>query len=298
MKQHQSIDAHLATELARHSDEGLILVLHIMHKGMFSHNVSRYSGEFEITSNDILIINSMKKLSDIKKHILSTAKTWSENDIHRFLIDINQQGLNVNKFNFSIVKGNERMKNFFNSNLIVGRYGNNSDGIKSNYAKLVYRILCCNLDFSENDFNHLVQEYSRIHTEFPDHFKNKDREFYIWLKGYLDEKETYDSQHYTPTTADDYKVVINSIFDSLYFKDPDIHYAARKKVMNAWGQKKYRAEGKVKKQRYYALSNKTLELLDDLCISLGKSETDVLTSLINEHYTKQCLDINGNRKFG
>ena len=86
---------------------------------------------------------------------------------------------------------------------------------------------------------------------------------------------------------------INSIFDQLYDQDNNIHYALRKKISNAWYQKRHRDDKKVKKPGFYALTVKAKEALASLARKKNLSEDKVLDELINQAYVKECNPLTG-----
>ena len=78
-----------------------------------------------------------------------------------------------------------------------------------------------------------------------------------------------------------------------YYEDENIHYALRKKLSNAWYQKKHREEKKVKKPHYYALTKRAREALLTLAFKNGVSEEQMIERLINETYAKECCSVDG-----
>ena len=79
----------------------------------------------------------------------------------------------------------------------------------------------------------------------------------------------------------------------VYYEDENIHYALRKKLYNAWYQKKHREEKKVKKPHYYALTKRAREALLTLAFKNGLTEEQMIERLINETYAKECCSVDG-----
>jgi len=236
-------------------------------------------------------------LKDINKLIIKKFEIYNDHEIKYFLYDLEDFKINLKTSNIDLskAKNNARFLNFACNLMIEKTNERELNKIKSNYFKLLYIafIYPC---FYKNprEIERIFLSYSDIHSKYPFHFKNdKDAYFYIWAKKYMDEMPSYRSRDYCPIDEFEYPIVVNSIFDMLYYQNPEVHYALRKKLSNAWYQKKYRQENKGKKANYYALTKKAKESLKVLCYKRNLTEDQMIESLINEHYTKECCSTAG-----
>lgn len=160
----------------------------------------------------------------------------------------------------------------------------------SGYFRFLYLTFAYSFYLEKHlDLDYIQTQYSQIITENPLHFKKYDhQDFYLWAKGYLDK----DSEHqaisnsliYSPTTNEEYKVIINIIFDYLYITDIYAYKIIKEKLLNAWYQKDYRQRTKGKKG-YFFLTDRTHSCLDILAKKNNMSKEKVLESLINEKYS-------------
>ncbi len=80
-----------------------------------------------------------------------------------------------------------------------------------------------------------------------------------------------------------------------------INFAEREIFINkfrkAWSQKKFRDEGKHKKDYHLPLTKKSKYSLEKLSKVLNKSENEILEELINKKFVETCLDINGDETY-
>ena len=150
---------------------------------------------------------------------------------------------------------------------------------------------------SNRFLNNIEERFSTILAKNELHFKSFDsNDFYLWAKNYMDQDSEnarfYNSRDYTPVIPQDYKIVVNAIFDVLLDTNPHIYKALRDKLSNAWYQKKYRQKNKGKKAHHYVLQKNTLIALESLASKRKLTHEKIIENLINEHYVKECADPN------
>ena len=95
-----------------------------------------------------------------------------------------------------------------------------------------------------------------------------------------------------PLNPKEYSIVVNAIFDNLFAIDNNIYRALKDKLSNAAYQK-LPQENKGRKHHYY-LTDKALRSLEILAEKHGMTKEKMIESLVNERYTKECMDFNGN----
>lgn len=284
----------LKTFISLCTDEDLIYVLHIFNQNEVDYNSrkARSSRDLEYLKADIDCLNSLNNLKDIKKLVIKNYEKYNNHEIRDFLDDLKKfkSKIETTNIDFTKVKNNARFLNFA-CYLINEKAGDRElDNIKSKYFNFLYVALTQPVFYkSPRHIERIFSDFSEVYSKYPSHFKNdQDRYFYIWAKKYMDENSAYESREYSPTEDSEYPIVVNSIFDMLYHQNQEVHYALRKKLSNAWYQRKYRQENKGKKENYYALTLKTKECLKALCYKRNLSEEEVIETLINENYTKEC----------
>lgn len=168
--------------------------------------------------------------------------------------------------------------------------------INDEYMMFLF-IVYCHPYFSQTscDLDNIESQYSNLLNQYSCHFKNYDNdpEFYQWSKKYMDENPDYGSQKFTPTSMDEYRTIVNIIFDRLYFENKNIYDALKKKLSNARYQRDYRKNNKGTKPFYFPLSLKAQEALKTLAFKRGVPELKLVELLINEGYAKECLSPTG-----
>ncbi|MEE9903123.1 MAG: hypothetical protein PBU42_11905 [Acinetobacter haemolyticus] len=291
----------LKTFISIQTDEELVWALHVFNEwyeqlGSYDYRTREQNNSG--LNSDIDCLNSFKHLKDIKSYILKICESYHRDEIDDLLgrlIDFKSK-INVSSIDFTTYKENRRFLNFackLMNETVRERELNN---FKSPYINFLYVALTYPR-YYENPrrVEAIISNFSEIHSKFPSHFKDdKNEYFYIWAKKYMDENPAYRSKSYNPTVESEYRIVVDSIFDMLYYENEEVHYALRKKISNAWYQKKYRQANKGKKEHYYALTKKAKECLKTLCYTRNLNESQVIESLINECYAKECRDKNGN----
>jgi len=286
--------------ISTYTDEELIWVLHVFNK--WEEALRRYEHrtrkqEKSSLNSDIDCLNSFKQLKDIKIYILKICENYRSIDIDELLGDlINfKSRINVSGIDFTEYKNNKRFLNFSCKLMNEEIKERELENFKSQYINFLYVALTYP-SYYENlqRVERIISKFSEIYSKYPSHFKDDQNEyFYIWAKNYMDGNPSYMSRYYSPTEDSEYPVIVDSIFDMLYYKNKEIHYALRKKLSNAWYQKKYRQEHKGKKENYYALTINAKKCLKALCYKRNLSEEQAIESLINESYAKECRDKNG-----
>ncbi|CAB1209419.1 hypothetical protein [Acinetobacter bouvetii] len=287
------------------TDEDLVWVLHVFNKNFSDYKFLRITGRdrsYDGLKTDIDSLNSINQLKDIKKLIIKSYEDYDDDEIKYFLYDLEdfKSKIETTKTDLKKVKDNARFLNFA-CYLMNEKIGNRDlEHFKCKYFNFLYVALTYPEFYRHpRDIERIFSKFSDIHSKHSSHFKNDQGvEFYIWAKKYMDENSAYKSRDYSPTEDSEYPVIVNSIFDQLYFQNPEVHYALRKKLSNAWYQKKFRQDNKVKKANYYALTKKAKESLKALCYKRNLTEDQMIESLINEHYTKECCNKNGDPLYG
>lgn len=277
------------------TDEELVWVLHVFNKSEVAYRFSeltRREREISGLKSDIDNLNSFKQLKDIKSFIIKYCEDYRSSRIDDLLDDLVdfKSGIEVSGIDFTEFKNNKRFLNFACKLLNDEVRERELTNFKSQYINFLY-IALTYPSYYENPrrIERVVNKFSEIYSKYPSHFKgDEDNSFYIWAKKYMDENPAYRSKSYSPTEESEYCIVFNSIFDMLYYENEEVHYALRKKISNAWYQKKHRQKNKGKKENYYALTKKAKECLKALCYTRNLNESQVIESLINEHYTKEC----------
>jgi len=285
----------LKTFISPYTDEELVWALHVFNKWQESFRSYEHRTREQIDSDlnsDIDCLNSFKQLKDIKSYILKICENYHSVDIDELLADLVnfKSRINVSGIAFTDFKNNKRFLNFACKLMNKEVRERELTNFKSQYINFLYVALTYP-SYYENPrrIERVISKFSEIHSKYPSHFKDdEDNSFYIWAKKYMDENPAYRSKSYSPTEESEYRIVVNSIFDMLYYENEEVHYSLRKKLSNAWYQKKYRQENKGKKENYYALTKKAKESLKALCYKRNLTEDQVIESLINEHYVKEC----------
>lgn len=290
----------LKTFISPYTDEELVWALHVFNKWQESFRSYGHRTREQIDSDlnsDIDCLNSFKQLKDIKNYILKICENYHSVDIDELLADLVnfKSKINVSGIDFTEFKNNKRFLNFVCKLMNKEVRERELTNFKSRYINFLYVALTYP-SYYENPrrIERLISKFSEIHSKYPSHFKDdEDNSFYIWAKKYMDENPAYRSKSYSPTEESEYRIVVNSIFDMLYYENEEVHYSLRKKLSNAWYQKKYRQSNKVRKPHYYALSIKTLEALRILAYKMNMSEEKVIESLIDERFATQYVDALG-----
>lgn len=286
------------------TDEELVWVLHVFNKSEVAYHFSELTKrEREISGlkSDIDNLNSFKQLKDIKSFIIKYCEDYRSSRIDDLLDDLLdfKSGIEVSGIDFTVFKNNKRFLNFACKLLNEDVREKELTNFKSQYINFLYVALTYR-SYYENPrrIERVVNKFSDIYSKYPSHFKgDEDNNFYIWAKKYMDENLAYRSKSYSPTEESEYCIVVNSIFDMLYYENEEVHYALRKKISNAWYQKVYRKKNKGKKAHHYVLQKKTLDSLHSLAFKWKMSHEEVLEKLIDKSYAEECTDFFGECKY-
>ena len=162
------------------------------------------------------------------------------------------------------------------------------------YFQLLYLAYTIPIYYEDSrSIENIYYRFDKIYTKFNSHFKSPCSDFFVWAKKHINENSEFRRYRRDASHVSEYETLINSIFDIIYYEDENIHYALRKKLYNAWYQKKHREEKKVKKPNYYALTKRAREALLTLAFKNGLSEEQMIERLINETYAKECCSVDG-----
>ncbi len=214
-----------------------------------------------------------------------------DRDIDHFLYRLEeyQAHVSIPKVDLKNIESNKRFIIFANATMQKYLRTRILEDISNPVYKFFYIIFTYEEYFDHpRSLEEIYNRFSNVYMKFNNHFKFANNEFYIWANSYIHESEEYKRLRITLLKSNDFELNINSIFDQLYNLDSNIHYALRKKISNAWYQKKHRDDKKIKKPGFYALTVKTKEALASLARKNNLSEDKVLDQLINEAYIKEC----------
>src|SRR5690606_6193649 len=220
---------------------------------------------------DIAKLNSLDKLRNISKFIIDEMNNSSDDDIYYFLRDLKdfQSRITIHSFDFNKIKDNQRFLQF------ACKVLNEKEGdrlildIKNLYFQLLYLAYTIPIYYENSrSIENIYYRFDKIYTKFNSHFKAPCSDFFVWAKKYINQNSEFRKYRRDASHVSEYETLINSIFDIIYYEDENIHYALRKKLSNAWYQKKHREEKKVKKPNYYALTKRAREAL----LTLARSE--------------------------
>lgn len=268
-------------------DEDLIWVFHIFNEET-SNNRNRYSPY----NSDIQKLN---KLKGIKILIIDFYRTSHEDDIYDFLNRLydHKEDIVSSNLDYSQFENNPRFLSFACYEMhkkldrSTSRYLRDIKNLYFHFLYLAYT----NPIFYDNTrvINSIYSKYDEIYSKFNTHFKFENSEFFIWAKKYINENDDFRSYRKLSLDQAEYSIIINSIFDAIYSDDKNIHFALKRKISNAWYQKKHREDKKVKKAHHYYLSQATREHLKTLCEKYNLDESNLLESLINEKFKSEFI---------
>lgn len=286
---------NLKSYLTQLRDEDLIWVLYVYHRPNIDNN-SRTRERSATIEKDIAKLNTLDKLKNISKFIIDEMNNTDEDDIYDFLCDLKyfQSIIKIHSFDFNQIKDNQRFLQFA-CKAMNKKAGNRLIlDIKNPYFQFLYMAYTLPSFYeSSRSIENIYHEFDRIYSKFNNHFKSPCSDFYIWAKSYINENSEFRKYRRDAFHVSEYETLINSIFDIIYYEDENIHYALRKKLSNAWYQKKHREEKKVKKPNYYALTKRAREALLTLAFKNAVSEEQMIERLINETYAKECCSVDG-----
>jgi len=286
---------NLKSFLTQLPDEDLIWALFVYHRPNIDNN-RRIRESNDAIEKDIAKLNSLDKLRNISKFIIDEMNNSSEDDIYYFLRDLKdfQSRIKIHSFDFNKIKDNQRFLQFACKVLHEKEGDRLILDIKNLYFELLY--LAYTIPFyyeNSRSIENIYYRFDKIYSKFNSHFKSPCSDFFVWAKKYINENSEFRRYRRDASHVSEYETLINSIFDIIYYEDENIHYALRKKLYNAWYQKKHREEKKVKKPHYYALTKRAREALLTLAFKNGLTEEQMIERLINETYAKECCSVDG-----
>ena len=290
---------NLKSYLTQLRDEDLIWVLYVYHRPNIDIN-RRTRERNDAIEKDIVKLNTLDKLKNISKFIIDEMNNTDEDDIYYFLRDLKdfKSTIKIHSFDFNKIKDNQRFLQFAckamddksESRLILD--------IKNPYFQFLYMAYTTPSFYeTPRSIENIYREFDRIYSKFNSHFKSPCSDFFVWAKNYINENSEFRKYRRDASHVSEYETLINSIFDIIYYEDENIHYALRKKLSNAWYQKKHREEKKVKKPNYYALTKRAKEALLTLAFKNGVTEEQMIERLINETYAKECCSVDGDNLY-
>lgn len=253
--------------------------------------------ERESIQADIEYLNRLNKISDIKKEILTELQYESERTIDHFLACLRERQADIlmPRVELKNIESNMRFI-LFATKIMEERL---RDRRLKDIINPVYRFFYMLFQYEEyyrspESIERIYNRFSDIYAKFNTHFKfAASHEFYIWANKYISENNEFRNFRTPTVSSSDFEKNINSIFDHLYDQNTNVHYALRKKLSNAWYQKKHRDDKKVKKTGYFSLTIKAKEALATLSRKNNLSEDNMLEELIDRAYVQECLTPTG-----
>lgn len=285
----------LKSYLTQLPEEDLICALYVYNRpNIYNNRGIRES--VDAIEKDIAKLNSLDKLRNISRFIIDEMNNSNEDDIYYFLRDLKdfQSRIKIHSFDFNKIKDNQRFLQFACKVLHEKEGDRLILDIKNLYFQLLYLAYTIPIYYENSrSIENIYYRFDKIYTKFNSHFKSPCSDFFVWAKKYINENSEFRRYRRDASHVSEYETLINSIFDIIYYEDENIHYALRKKLSNAWYQKKHREEKKVKKPNYYALTKRAREALLTLAFKNGVSEEQMIERLINETYAKECCSVDG-----
>ena len=288
---------NLKSYLKQLRDEDLIWALYVFnHPNTYGNDRTRKHD----TEDDIVDLNSIDKIQSIRDLIINEMDNKHEDDIYYFLKDLKnfKSKINHSSFDFNKIKDNERFLILACHIMEIKLNNREVLNIKNLYFKFLYMAYTFPIFYEEpREIKIIFNRFDKIYSKFNSHFKPDTSDFFVWAKKYINENSEFRRYKLDATDESEYETLINSIFDIIYYEDETIHYALRKKLSNAWYQKKHREEQKVKKHHYYALTKRAKEALHTLAFKYGITEDKMIEKLVNETYTKECCSVDGENQY-
>lgn len=293
-------------------DEDLVLALFILQKGFSFNNFNAYIQWNTMDCNNILSnvcqrLNSIKHLKEIRQIILDCCSPQNESFILNYeaILKISINTCPHRSRDLGEYKSNQRLfmlALYIAGNIIYnnGQHNQQITMINNHFFRFLVLILCCPILSHDNGlFDYIEQTYSQVINKHFLHFGKYDNpEFYRWAKDYMDQRDNdYHSKQFNPTNDEEYKVIVNHIFDVLFIQNEKLYDAMKEPLLKAYYQKGYRQKNKGKKALYFALTKRTQEALETLSRKWNMSQEKVLDKLINKCYTEECTDSSGNSMY-
>lgn len=274
--------------LSRCRDIDAVWILNIFNEEIKQHE--------DVRQADIDMLNRLNKFSDITKEIVAELHHVREYDIDHLLYRLEeyQAHISMPRVDLKSIQDNKRFIIFANAVMQKNLRSRILENINNPIYKIFYMLLTYEEYFDNpRSFEEVYKRFLNLQTKFNTHFKFANNDFYIWANGYIHDSEEYRRLRINLFNSNDFEMNINSIFDQLYDLDSNIHYAFKKKISNAWYQKKHREDKKVKKPGFYSLTVKTKEALASLARKNNLSEEKILEQLINKAYIEECKSPSG-----
>lgn len=286
------------------TDADMIWVQHVMNKEDMERRARLRITDIDpdLVQLDIQMLNTLNHTDEIKNKVLRLCDRINEREAFD-LLDILKSFLNTLEIrgrDFSKYEKDKRLLYFALNRISMNeRLYNDLLNIHNEYFRFLYAVFILPDYYKYNrHLDNLETRFSQILNTKLLHFKNfNNDDFYLWAKGYMDQDKenarVHNSSSYKPLNPKDYSIVINAIFDSLLDKDTNIYKAIKTQISNAWHQKRYRAKNKGRKHHYH-LTDKAFRSLEILAEKKGMTKEKIIEGLVNECYTKECMDRNGN----
>lgn len=290
----------------QYSDSDMIWVLHVMNREIEERRARTEIDDRDeaLIRLDIKTLNTLNNTAEIKKMIIDAYNDINERAIDDFIHSLKsfQDTLSIRARDLIKYKENKRLLYFALNRVSNKRRHNKFSEIHNEYFRFLYTIFMYPRYCESNEFlDNLDADFSDILSKKSLHFKKADSdEFYQWAKPYMDREikndEVYDSQRYKPITPEDYRIVVNSVFDILLDSNALIYKAIKDQISNAWYQKCYRSKNKGR-EHYYFLTEKTQRCLEILTKKHNITQEKMIEDLINERYAIECMDSLGNHLY-
>ena len=235
---------NLKSFLTQLRDEDLIWALYVYHRPNID-NYRRIRESNDAIEKDIAKLNSLDKLRNISKFIIDEMNNSSDDNIYYFLRDLKdfQSRIKIHSFDFNKIKDNQRFLQFACKVLHEKEGDRLILDIKNLYFQLLYLAYTIPIYYEDSrSIENIYYRFDKIYTKFNNHFKSPCSDFLVWAKKYINENSEFRRYRRDASHVSEYETLINSIFDIIYYEDENIHYALRKKLSNAWYQKKHREE--------------------------------------------------------
>ncbi|MFD2709324.1 hypothetical protein [Acinetobacter gyllenbergii] len=270
------------------------------------HNLRINDMDDQLIRSTIDILNTLKNTEEIRQRVLDNYVNINEGDIFHFIDSLKRfrDALNIRGRDHSNYKSNKRLLYFALHSMSLDRElsWHTVSTIQDDYFKFLY-VLFISPSYSRSNrlLEGIEERFSKMLSKKPLHFKNFDTDsFYLWAKGYMDQDKenarVHNSRNYKPLNPKDYGIAINAIFDSLLDKDANIYKAIKTQISNAWHQKTFREKNKGRKHHYH-LTDKAFRSLEILAEKRDMTKEKMIEDLINERYTNECMDRNGNHLY-
>lgn len=288
-------------------DEDMIWVLHVMNKEHEEQHARRdiNDRDTDLVQLDIQKLNTINNTDEIRNKVIGIYKDINERDTYYLIDKLKnfQDTLLIRGRSLNEYKNNKRLL-YFALNYIStnDRQYKAFKDIHNEYFRFLYTIFMLPSYYKSNrSLDNIESSFSTILSKKPLHFKNFDSDdFYLWAKSYMDQDRenarVHNSKNYNPMNPEEYRIVINAIFDDLLDKDTNIYKAIKDKISNAWHQKAFREKNKGRKHHYH-LTDKTLQCLEILAKKRKMTKEKMIDELINERYTKECMSQDGSHLY-